>query len=673
MGMAASQSVAFQSVHRYRGFIVLTDDSTWHEHHAVASLDRLLPRLEVRFAAQISADEWEGFVYRLKRHFPRLFRGLHHLYGKQYDFFYHLESILASATEQWIARPAELKALDALREADRYWYQSQRMLGAMCYVDLFAGDLGKLREKIPYLLELGVNYLHLMPLFKVPEADNDGGYAVSSYREVDPRLGSMEELSELARELRHHGISLCLDFVFNHTSDEHAWARKALAGDLEHQQYYRLFPDRTLPDEYERTIIPVFPDEHPGSFTYRNRIRKWVWTSFHNYQWDLNYENPAVFSSMLEEMLFLANQGVELLRLDAVAFVWKELGTSCQNLPEAHIIIQAFNALVSIAAPAMVFKSEAIVHPDEVRKYISEQECQLSYNPQLMALLWNSLATGKVRVLGHALHRRFGIPSGCAWVNYVRCHDDIGFAFSNDDIRDLGLDPTAHRRFLTDFYTGRFDGSFAHGMPFQEDQVTGEARISGTCASLAGLEKALMEEDEEGIEAAIQRVLLIHGVILTIGGIPLIYLGDEIGMLNDYSYEQDPNKVGDSRWLHRSTFDWQRASQRNDGSTVPGRIYQNLLRLIQIRQQNLAFDRAETEIVDTGNDHVLGYFRTNGDHSVLVLANFTNSSQTLDGRRLRLLGLRKSIVDLVAGRTIVATHTLVLEPYDFMVLARPAS
>jgi len=648
------------------------NDNTWHEQHATASLNRLLPRLEARFAAQISADDWQGFVHRLKMHFPRLFRGLHELYGGQYDFFYHLESILACAAEQWMARPPELKALDALREADPYWYQSQRMLGAMCYVNLFADDLASLRGKIPYLLELGVNYIHLMPVFRVPEADNDGGYAVSSYREVNPRLGTMEELAELASELRHHGISLCLDFVFNHTSDEHAWARKALAGDPEYQGYYRLFPDRTLPDAFERTMIPVFPDEHPGSFTYRNRIRKWVWTSFHNYQWDLNYENPAVFNSMLEEMLFLANQGVEILRLDAVAFVWKKLGTSCQNLPEAHTIIQTFNALVRIAAPAMVFKSEAIVHPDEVRRYVSEQECQLSYNPQLMALLWNSLATGKVRILKLALNRRFAVPGGCAWVNYVRCHDDIGFAFSDDDVRDLGLDVPAHRRFLTDFYTGRFPGSFARGMPFQENAATGEARISGSCASLAGLEKALQANDPERVEAAIQRILLIHGVILTIGGIPLIYLGDEIGMLNDYEYEQDADKIGDSRWLHRAAFDWERAQQRTDGDTIPGRIYQNLLRLIQIRQQNLALDRAETEIVDTGNDHVLGYFRTNGDHSVLVLANFSDTSQDLEGRRLRLLGLRKSIVDLVAGRTIVATHALTLEPYDFMVLARPA-
>jgi len=648
------------------------NDDIWHAQQAGASLGRLLPRLEARFASAISADEWQGFVHRLREHFPRLFRGVHQLYGKQYDFFYHLECILASATQAWIERPPELKALDAMREANPGWYQSQRMLGAMCYVDLFAGDLAGVRDRIPYLLELGVNYLHLMPVFKVPDADNDGGYAVSSYREVNPRLGSMAALAELASELRHHGISLCLDFVFNHTSDEHDWARRALAGEQEYQQYYRLFPDRALPDAYERSMIPVFPDEHPGSFTYRNRIRKWVWTSFHNYQWDLNYENPVVFDAMLQEMLFLANQGVEVLRLDAVAFVWKQLGTSCQNLPEAHIIIQAFNALVSIAAPAMVFKSEAIVHPDEVRKYISEQECQLSYNPQLMALLWNSLATGKARILKHALQRRFAIPAGCAWVNYVRCHDDIGFAFSNDDIEDLGLDAAAHRRFLTEFYTGRFAGSFASGQPFQEEAHTGHARISGTCASLAGLEKALLAQDEAAIEAAIQRILLIHGVIFTIGGIPLIYLGDEIGMLNDYSYEDDPNKIGDTRWLHRSAFDSERAAQRTDSATVPGRIYQNLLRLIQIRQQNLAFDRSETEIVDTGNDHVFGYFRTNGDHSVLVLANFSNSSQDLDGRRLRLLGLRKSIVDLVAGRTIVATHALTLDPYDFMVLARPA-
>ena len=652
---------------------LIDHDAAWHSQHAAASLRRLLPRLEARFATQVDTDAWQGYLQRLHNHFPTLFAALHRLYGHQYDFFFHLEGILASATEMWLARPAELKALDALREIDPHWYQSQRMLGAMCYADLFAGGLEGLRERIPYLLELGVNYLHLMPVFKVPEGDNDGGYAVSSYRELNPKLGTMQQLTELASELRHHGMSLCLDFVFNHTSDEHDWARKALAGDTEYQAYYRMFPDRTLPDTFEKSMIPVFPDEHPGSFTYRNRIKRWVWTSFHNYQWDLNYENPVVFNRMLEEMLFLANQGVEILRLDAVAFVWKRLGSSCQNLPEAHIIIQAFNALVRIAAPAMVFKSEAIVHPDEVRKYISENECPLSYNPQLMALLWNSLATRKVRILKHAMDRRFAIPSGCAWVNYVRCHDDIGFSFSNDDVTDLGLDPLAHRRFLTDFYTGGFAGSFAEGLPFQENALTGEARISGTCASLVGLGRAVAANDEGEVDLAIRRILLLHGVILTIGGIPLLYLGDEIGTLNDNDYARDPAKLGDTRWVHRAIFDWERAEQRRDPTTVPGRIYQDLLRLIQIRQQNPAFDRAETEIVDTGNERVFGYFRTNGDHSVLVLANFSEDPQTVEGTRLRLLGLRKSVVDLVAGRTIVAARALELEPYDLMILARPAS
>ncbi|KFI23916.1 amylosucrase [Nitrosococcus oceani] len=646
-------------------------DARWMKQHSTVSLRRLMPRLEARFKAQVDPDEWQGYVQRLETHFPRLFDCLYRLYGQQYDFFFHLESILASATEMWWVRPAELKALDALRTADPYWYQSHRLVGAMCYVDLFAGDLVGLRERISYLTELGINYLHLMPVFKVPEGDNDGGYAVSSYREINPNLGTMEDLVRLADELRYRGISLCLDFVFNHTADEHDWARRAQAGDPEYQEYYRMFPDRELPDAYERSLNPIFPDEHPGSFTYRNRIRKWIWTSFHNYQWDLNYENPVVFNRMLEEMLFLANQGVEILRLDAVAFVWKELGTSCQNLPEAHIIIQAFNALVRIAAPAMVFKSEAIVHPDDVRKYISEEECQLSYNPQLMALLWDALASRDIRLLRYGLQRRFALPSGCAWVNYVRCHDDIGWTFSDDDARVLDLDPQAHRQFLSQFYTARFEGSFARGMPFQENLATGDARVSGTCASLAGLEKGLYHNDETEIEYAIRKILLIHGVILTIGGIPLIYLGDEIGVLNDYDYEKYLAKIGDTRWLHRLPFDEARAEQRWDFTTVPGRIYQGLLRLIQIRQQNLAFTRAETEVVDTGNEHVFGYFRNHDEYTVLILANFSDFTQHLEARRLRMLGLRKTEVDLFAGKTVTATRELSLEPYAFMVLARP--
>jgi amylosucrase/maltose alpha-D-glucosyltransferase/alpha-amylase len=647
-------------------------NEAWVREQAQRSLERLLPRLEQRFRDAVEEVEWTAYQERLEGHFPRLFRHLYGLYGSHYDFFFHLESILASATEMWIARSPELKALDAMRGADPNWYQSNRMVGAMCYVDLFAGDLAGLREQIPYLTEMGITYLHLMPLFRSPEGDNDGGYAVSSYREVDPQLGTMDELAELATELRHHGISLTLDFVFNHTSDEHDWARRALAGDRRYQAYYRMFPDRTLPDQYEKTMPEVFTEDHPGAFTYRTGIRKWVWTSFHTYQWDLNYESPELFTRMLEEMLFLANQGVEILRLDAVAFVWKRLGTNSQNLPEAHWVIQAFNALVRIAAPAMVFKSEAIVHPDEVRTYVSTDECPLSYNPQLMALLWDALATRDVRVLLTAMRHRFVIPEGCAWVNYVRCHDDIGWAFADDDVAAVGFEPGPHRRFLTRFYTGRHEGSFARGAPFQEDPVTGDARVSGTCASLTGTEKALAEQDDTELELAVRRILLIHGIIITMGGIPLIYLGDEIAMLNDYGYDQDPEKVGDSRWLHRGAFDWERAEQRRDMETVPGRVYQGLLRLLQVRGQNQAFARAETEFLDSGNKHVFGFLRTNGDSTVFVLANFSEHEQRLEARRLRQMGMRKTMVDLFAGQTIIATQELLLAPYQLMILSRYA-
>ncbi|MGD8941578.1 MAG: amylosucrase [Gammaproteobacteria bacterium] len=648
----------------------MINNKSWLEEHSAIALKRLFPRIEARYKERTEAVEWDAYAQRIKRHFPRLFERLHALYGTHYDFYYHLENILASATEVWLARPAELKALDALREADPHWYQSNRMVGTMCYVDLFAGDLEGLRARIPYLSELGITYLHLMPVFKVPAGDNDGGYAVSSYREVEPRLGSMEELAALATELRHHGISLVLDFIFNHTSDEHQWAQRALAGDKDYQAFYRMFPDREMPDAFERTMPEVFTEDHPGAFTYHTRIKKWVWTTFHTYQWDLNYENPAVFNHMIEEMLFLANQGVEILRLDAVAFIWKRLGTNSQNLPEAHWIIQAFNAVASIAAPAMVFKSEAIVHPDEVAKYISMEECQLSYNPQLMALLWEALATRDTRVLHYAMRHRFAIKEGCGWVNYVRCHDDIGWAFANDDVAAVGFDPEEHRRFLTKFYTGKFEGSFSRGAPFQEDPRTGDARVSGTCASLTGIEKALTEQDDAEMELAIRRTLLIHGVIITMSGIPLIYLGDEIAMLNDYGYDKDPAKIGDSRWLHRTHFDQERAEQRRDLNSVPGRVYQGLLRLIQLRGQNMAFSRGETEFVQTGNKHVFGFFRSNEHNTAFVLANFSEKDQSLEARRLRQMGMRKTMVDMHAGRVITATQELVMEPYQLLVLTR---
>jgi amylosucrase len=637
-------------------------------HLAKRSLGRLLPRMETQFAGYAAAhpQEWCTFIGRLEKHFPRLFDILLEIYGSQYDFFYHLEALLSYLAQSWVARSDGLKQLDALREGNVGWFQSNQMLGGVCYVDLFAGDLAGIRAQIPYFKELGLTYLHLMPLFKAPEGENDGGYAISSYREVDPRLGTIAELSSLAAELRANGISLVVDFVFNHTSNEHTWARHAIAGDPEYREFYFMFPDRTQPDLYEHSLREIFPDEHPGAFTYFPDIQQWVWTTFHSYQWDLNYQNPALFNAMVQEMLALANAGVEVLRLDAVAFIWKEMGTGCENRPEAHRLIQAFNVAARIAAPALLFKSEAIVHPDEVARYIDPDECQISYNPLLMALLWESLATRDVRLLSASMRQRFQIPPECAWVNYVRCHDDIGWTFSDEDAAALGINGYNHRRFLNSFYTGRFSGSYARGLPFQENPKTGDCRISGSCASLAGLEKALNEETEQEVELALRRILMIHGIILLTGGIPLIYLGDEVATLNDYSFRDDPAKVRDSRWVHRPTASREVYAQRSDPVTVEGRLFAGLTRLIAIRKGHAVFSGHDFQVIETENRRIYGFVRTYQGKRALVFANFSEDPVVLPGNLLRMYGLGYEFQELVS-ETRSALSDIQLEAYQMAI------
>lgn len=645
-------------------------DSQWLEQHTQRTLNRVIPRLENRFAKFITTNpaDWQIFSERLNDHFERLFAILLHLYQDRYDFFYHLEELLVVVAQSWVDRPDELKALDQKRESTRDWFHSNQMVGAVCYVDLFAGDLNGIRSKIPYFKELGLTYLHLMPLFQAPEGENDGGYAISSYRDVDPALGTMDELKSLAADLRKEGISVVVDFVFNHTSNQHKWAQHAIKGDPDFQDYYRVFPDRQMPDAYEHHLREIFPDEHPGAFTFNKEINQWVWTTFHSYQWDLNYANQAVFNSMAEEMLFLANAGVEVLRLDAVAFTWKQLGTNCENLPEAHLLIQAYNAIARIAAPALLFKSEAIVHPDEVTKYIHPDECQLSYNPLLMALLWEALATRKVNLLSNSLAERFEINPHCAWVNYVRCHDDIGWTFSDEDAAKIWINAYDHRRFLNAFYTGRFEGSFARGLPFQENPITGDARISGTCASLAGLEKAIQVETDAEVELAIRRILLIHSVILTIGGIPLIYLNDEVGTLNDYDFRDNPSKASDSRWVHRPTTNWDRIALRQDEETLEGQIFQNLKRLINLRKSHPVFSGSDMQIIDSGNPSVLGYVRAHGSERALVFANFSEKEHKIPTDLLQRYGLNCSFEDLFKKEKLSSVE-LVIEPYHFVCLA----
>jgi amylosucrase len=539
------------------------------------------------------------------------------------------------------------------------------MVGGVLYVDLFSDKLAKLHEHIVYFKKLGLTYLHLMPLFAVPHGDNDGGYAVSDYRAINPDIGTMDELARLAKTLQDEGIDLVLDFVFNHTSNDHLWARRALAGDAQYQAYYHLFDDRRLPDQYQLHLRDIFPSVRRGSFTWNEPMQKWVWTTFNSYQWDLNYANPDVFRAMAEEILFLANQGVTILRLDAVAFIWKRLGTSCENQPEAHAIVQAFNALARIAAPCLLFKSEAIVHPDEVIAYVRPDECQLSYNPTLMALLWESLATRKAALLDCAMRHRSHLPEGCAWINYLRCHDDIGWTFDDADALSVGIDPAGHRRFLNAFYTGRFEGSFAKGLPFQFNPDNGDLRVSGTLASLAGLELALAEEDPKLIEMAVRRINLLRSILLSVGGIPLIYLGDEWGMLNDYTYLDDPAKAADSRWVHRSRRKWEARDDLTDADTLQWRFFTEMVRLIRIRKAMPAFSNGGMRVVATGNPHLFAFLREYNGQRIMVINNFSEHPQVMAMTYVKRQGFAGAITDLVAEAPSISGESLVFGGYRF--------
>lgn len=614
-----------------------------------------------RLWPQLSLKEWTkpqraAFQAQLSAEFPALFERLLSLYGHHYDLFHYLQQLVQQLANTWYQHGQHAA------QSDDRWYQSEETVGIAVYVDLFAGDLAKLKARIPYLQAQGIRYLHLMPLYQSPEGNSDGGYAVSDYRTVNPALGSMEELAELAEALHSAGIKMVLDFVFNHTADDHRWAQAALAGDTRYEEFYYFFDNEKDVAEYNATVREIFPQVRRGSFTFLEKQQRWVWTTFNSFQWDLNYSNPDVFVSVVDEMLFLAAHGCDVLRLDALAFVWKEKGTVCESLPKAHTLIQAFNCCLRIAAPQVLFKSEAIVHPDEVAGYIAPNECELSYNPLAMALQWEALATRRTALLTQSLQKSFAIHPDCTWVNYIRCHDDIGWTWDDAVSARLGIDGADHRRFLNQFYTGRFPGSFASGVAFQENPANGDCRVCGTLASLAGVDTALQAGNDEWLEHALARVFLLNAVNMSLGGIPLLYQGDDLGVLNDFSYLDDPNKRDDARWVNRKPLTEDDFSLAQREGTPAHRIARDLQRLIRLRQSLPVLGRAETRILTSNHPHVFAFERRNEAGECLwVIANYSEHSFDYD---LQWAGLQlpSTAQDLLSQDT--CRHQLSLGAYQ---------
>ena len=604
-----------------------------------------------------------------------LFNQIYGGHSKRNEAFDALLSALILFYQQ---RPAIFKKKDTTKAKKQNWFLSNEITGMSLYVDRFAGNLKGLQEKLPYFKELGVNFLHLMPLFESPEGESDGGYAVSNFRKIDARFGSNEDLYDLIQEMNQQDMYVMLDIVYNHTSHHHEWAQKAKAGDTYYQDFFYCYDTQDIPNQFNESMPEIFPESSPGNFTYIPECKKWVMTVFHQYQWDLNYSNPSVFVAMLEHVLHYANLGVDILRIDAPAFIWKQLGTSCQNLPQAHTLLRLLKQCVLVASPGMALLGEAIVSPNEIIKYFgtneaAAKECDVAYNATQMALQWDALATGDTRVMLAAQHPIMQKPFGCTWLSYTRCHDDIGLGYDDEMIERVGFNAYQHRTYLKNYFAGWQEGSPAAGALFSVNHKTGDARISGSLASLCGLEKGIEWKSEIEIEHALKKIILMQAMTLFIGGIPMLFYGDELAYTNDYSYLKEAGKSYDNRWMHRPIIDWNKNEKRNEVGSYENTIFTATKKMIALRKSlAILSDLKNMNWMPPHNIHIAGFVRTLKNKKLYCVFNYKNAASFLTWYAFKEQGERPSVLhDHWTGQDFKVGNDhehFVLAPYSFAIL-----
>lgn len=599
------------------------------------------------------------FAQRMEKHQDELRWLYMELYGN--DAMY--AELCEQMHDYYLKRSTELKKRDIKKEKNPDWFKEKEMLGMMLYIDNFAGNLKGVEKKLAYLKECNVNCLHLMPFLDTPKGKSDGGYAVADFRKVRPDLGTMKDLARLTEKCHENGMNVCMDFVMNHTSEEHEWAKRARAGEGEYMSRYFFYDNGDIPARYEETVPQVFPTTAPGNFTWLPEIGHYVLTTFYPYQWDLNYRNPRVFNEMMYNFLFLANQGMDIIRIDAVPYIWKELGTSCRNLKEVHTIVRMMRMIAEIVCPSVILLGEVVMEPEKVVPYfgtVEKPECHMLYNVTTMATTWNSIATRDIRLLKKQMDIVSRLPKQYTFLNYLRCHDDIGWGLDFDTMKQWGMEEPSHKRYLNDYFTGKIADSISRGELYNDDPVTQDARFCGTTASMCGIEAAGFEGNAEKMQTAIQEDLMLHAYMLTQSGIPMIYSGDELGQVNDYSYKDDAEKASDSRYLHRGAFLWELADKRKDLSTVQGQLFQMLNRLEQIRRQENVFSQeAEVYTYDVHNDSILGILREYKGERFIALFNFSESEQTA---WMQEEGIFRNLVN----GEIVEVKDPVLKGYEFV-------
>lgn len=568
------------------------------------------------------------FQHRLERHHDEL----RWLYMELYQNGDMFAELCSQMYEYYNCRSKKLKERDLKREKGPDWYHGKDMLGMMLYTDNFAGNMKGVKEKIPYLKECNINCLHLMPFLDTPKGRSDGGYAVADFRKVRPDLGTMKDLAELTEKCHEEDINVCMDFVMNHTSEDHEWARRARAGEGEYMSRYFFYDNEEIPEKYEKTVPQVFPTTAPGNFTYLPETGHYVMTTFYPYQWDLNYRNPRVFNEMIYNFLYLTNQGIDIVRIDAVPYIWKELGTTCRNLKQVHTIVRMMRMIAEIVCPGVLLLGEVVMEPEKVVPYfgtVEKPECHMLYNVTTMATTWNSIATGDIRLLKKQMDIVNQLPKQYVFLNYLRCHDDIGWGLDYETMRPWGIKEIPHKRYLNDYFTGKIRGSVSRGELYNDDPVTQDARFCGTTASMCGIEKAGFEHDEEAMNAAVREDIMLHAYMLTQSGIPMLYSGDELGQVNDYSYKNDPEKCADSRYIHRGKLPWELAEDKEDVTTVQGNIFQTLDRLEKIRRQEITFDKdADVYTYDVHDDSILCVLREHKRRRFFGIFNFSNQEKT---------------------------------------------
>ena len=580
------------------------------------------------YMAKLTAKEEKIFKERMEQRDAEL----RWLYMELYNNSSMYGELVQRIHEFYVDRRKGLKKLDESREKTPDWYKGGDQLGMMLYIDNFAGNLRGVMDKLDYLEDANVNYIHLMPFLDTVKERSDGGYAVKDFRKVRPDLGTMKDLSELTKECHSRNMNVCCDFVMNHTSVDHEWAVKAKTGDGEYMSRYFFFDRYDIPQRFEETVPEVFPSTAPGNFTFVPEVNHYVMTSFHSYQWDLNYRNPRVFNEMMYNFLFLANEGLDVIRIDAVPYIWKTLGTSCRNLPEVHTIVRIMRIIGEIVCPGVLLLGEVVMEPSKVVPYfgtVAKPECHMLYNVTTMATTWHTVATRDVRLLKKQLDIVNALPKEYTFLNYLRCHDDIGWGLDYDTLRQYGMEEVPHKTYLNKFFLGSTGMSCSRGELYNYDPVTKDARFCGTTASLSGIEKAGYEKDDVAMDRAIRLDVMLHAYMFMQSGIPIIYSGDEIGQVNDYSYKDDPDKADDSRYLHRGRFHWENAEKRKVEGTVEERIFDGIKKLSGLRKKIAAFSSlADTWTIDTGDDAVLAIGRYMDGEKVIGIFNFSEAEHT---------------------------------------------